>query len=75
MEKSDDLEIATQRVLLRVILDKGCQSLSQASLRTGVFDMEELYKARDSLVSRGLIRASERTLGYSPSLVVYEANV
>ena len=54
MPRIDPLQ-EVERALLRVILEKGNQCVSQASLKTG-HGTTALLAARDSLVRRGLIK-------------------
>ena len=52
-EHKDDLE--AQKALYGVILERGNQCLSQASMRTGL-GISTLEKAKDSLERKGFIR-------------------
>ncbi len=72
MDSSDtDLE----RMLLGLILERGCRNLSQASMRIGC-ETEQLEAPRDSLLGRGLIRQVRSDYKFSnPIFQPYEANV
>jgi len=75
MNKSESLEEDIQRALFGIILERGNQSLSQASLNIGIFNMEDLCFAVNALLAKELIRPHKGTANYSPERIVYEANI
>lgn len=62
------------KALLGVIMRRGSQCLSQASLRTG-FGIAVLAKAKDRLMDRGLIRIRPDSAGRDPLQVSFELDV
>jgi hypothetical protein len=54
-ERVGEDELAIQKTLYGIILERGCQSLSQASMRTGL-EVEVLEQALNALIEKGLIR-------------------
>jgi len=73
VQQVDNL-VEAERALYTVILLRGKQCLSQASMRTG-FGIAELERARDSLVRKGLIRPVPGQEDREPDYYSYEADV
>lgn len=72
--ESRDDPVEIDRALLSVIMSRGSQCLSQASLRTG-FGIQALLKSKDRLLQRKLIRVRPGSERRDPIQVSYEFNV
>jgi predicted transcriptional regulator len=72
MNEKDELFV--QKALYGVILERGNQCLSQASMRTGC-GIKALEKAKDSLIKMGLIRKVKNQGNRGELYYSYEVNI